>query len=142
MSLARACMQQVVFGDPVAYQAGLSEVLDEVNVENGKGQTMSDKEDRIRQRAYEKWQKEGESHGWHDRHWSEAEAEVSAEDQPLPSDASATPMMDDAGMPSDDEIKSDAGASAASAAVAGVDTKKSRAPAAAKKPAAKKSKSA
>lgn len=106
---------------------------------------MSDKEDRIRQRAYEKWQKEGESHGWHDRHWSEAEAEVAAEDGLLPSDATATPMMDDAGMPSDDQIKSDAGASAASAAVTGVDTKKSRSasaksavPAAAKKPAARK----
>ncbi|MBS9719281.1 DUF2934 domain-containing protein [Tianweitania sp. BSSL-BM11] len=103
---------------------------------------MSDKEDRIRQRAYEKWQKEGESHGWHDRHWAEAEAEVSAEDQPLPSDASTTPMMDDAGMPSDEDIKSDAGSAAASAAVSGVNTKKSRSSAAAKKPAARKGKTA
>jgi hypothetical protein len=103
---------------------------------------MSDKEDRIRQRAFEKWQKDGETHGWHDRHWAEAEAEVSAEGEPSLSEAAETPMMDDAGMPSDEEIKSDAGASAASAAVAGVDTKKSRALAAAKKPAARKNKSA
>ena len=45
---------------------------------------MSDKQDRIRQRAYEEWQKEGEAHGWHDRHWSEAEAEISAMISPRP----------------------------------------------------------
>ena len=107
---------------------------------------MSDKEERIRQRAYEKWQKAGESHGWHDRHWAEAEAELSSEDEAPSAESAATPMMDDAGMPNDDQIKSDAGASAASAAVTGVDTKPARsgsaasaAPAAAKKPAARKS---
>ena len=102
---------------------------------------MSDKEERIRQLAYEKWQKDGENHGWHDRHWAEAEAEVSSQESSIAAEAeaAATPMMDDAGMPNDDQIKSDAGASAASAAVAGVDTKPAHSPAAAKKPAARKS---
>jgi hypothetical protein len=96
---------------------------------------MSDREERIRQRAYEKWQKEGEEHGWHDRHWAEAEREIAAEGQsaegtgnsPSSEADAATPMMDDAGMPGSDEIKSDAGAAASAAAVSGVATGKRRA---------------
>ncbi len=85
---------------------------------------MSEREERIRQRAYEKWQKEGEAHGWHDRHWAEAESEVDAEEKGTgavtkkavttrkKAVAAATPMMDDAGMPDADTLKSDAGSKA------------------------------
>lgn len=113
---------------------------------------MSDKEERIRQRAYEKWQKEGETHGWHDRHWAEAEQEISAEDgknapaaktagrkKSQPSD-NVTPMMDDAGAPSDDVINSDAGAAASRTAATGVDAKTRNGAAKAKPAAAKAAK--
>ncbi len=39
----------------------------------------SDKEARIRQRAYEIWQREGRPHGRDAEHWQQAEAEIMAE---------------------------------------------------------------
>ncbi|MGQ9368496.1 DUF2934 domain-containing protein [Azospirillum sp. A39] len=36
--------------------------------------------DRIRQRAHEIWEREGNPHGRHDEHWAQAEAEIAAED--------------------------------------------------------------
>ena len=90
---------------------------------------MNDREERIRQRAYDKWQKDGETHGWHDRHWNEAESEISSEDDTTGSvgsiaadeteAASATPMMDDAGTPESGAIEVDSGAKARSAAASG-----------------------
>jgi hypothetical protein len=86
---------------------------------------MSDKEERIRQRAYEKWQKQGEEHGWHDRHWAEAESEIAAEDDKPVRKAgtrkkgaaeTTEPMMDDAGLPESNLVTSDGGATAAEAA--------------------------
>jgi Protein of unknown function (DUF2934) len=38
------------------------------------------REQRIRERAYAIWQREGEGHGLHDAHWRQAEVEISAED--------------------------------------------------------------
>ena len=40
---------------------------------------MPDKEEKIRHRAYEKWEREGRSHGHHERHWEEATREVELE---------------------------------------------------------------
>jgi hypothetical protein len=47
---------------------------------------MSDKdrEERIRNKAYEIWEREGASHGSHDRHWREATAHVDAESTAKP----------------------------------------------------------
>ncbi|HXV24150.1 MAG TPA: DUF2934 domain-containing protein [Alphaproteobacteria bacterium] len=36
------------------------------------------REDRIRERAYQIWQKEGRPLGHHERHWYQAEAEIRA----------------------------------------------------------------
>jgi hypothetical protein len=85
-----------------------------------------DKEERIRQRAYEKWQKEGAEHGWHERHWAEAEREIDSEEGSF---TDSGPMMDDAGMPDADQIQAISGESAATAAITGVETKKRRPPA-------------
>ena len=41
---------------------------------------MSDKEHKIRARAYELWEREGRGHGSHDRHWLEATRQVEAEE--------------------------------------------------------------
>ena len=40
----------------------------------------SDQEARIRQRAYEIWQREGRPEGREDEHWQRAQAEIMAED--------------------------------------------------------------
>ncbi|MCO6050967.1 DUF2934 domain-containing protein [Mesorhizobium sp. RP14(2022)] len=50
---------------------------------------MSDqgREDRIRSRAYGKWESEGRQDGHHDRHWDEASREVDGEGDGLPADA-------------------------------------------------------
>lgn len=40
---------------------------------------MPGKEERIRARAYELWEREGGSHGSHERHWLEATRQVEAE---------------------------------------------------------------
>lgn len=42
---------------------------------------MSDKEGRIRQRAYEIWQRAGEREGSHLEHWFQASREIDAEDE-------------------------------------------------------------
>jgi hypothetical protein len=39
------------------------------------------REERIRDRAYEIWQREGAEHGRHADHWLRAEAEIEAEDR-------------------------------------------------------------
>ena len=39
----------------------------------------SDREERIKQRAYELWQSEGHGHGRHEDHWHRAEREIAAE---------------------------------------------------------------
>jgi hypothetical protein len=36
-----------------------------------------DREETLRQKAYEKWESEGRPEGEHDRHWREAESEFS-----------------------------------------------------------------
>lgn len=41
---------------------------------------MADREERVRQRAHEIWQREGGSHGRHDEHWHQAQREIEAED--------------------------------------------------------------
>jgi len=39
----------------------------------------SDREERIKQRAYALWQSEGHRHGRHEDHWHRAEREIAAE---------------------------------------------------------------
>jgi DUF2934 family protein len=39
----------------------------------------SDREKRVRERAYQIWQREGEPHGRSDEHWAQAEAEIELE---------------------------------------------------------------
>lgn len=41
---------------------------------------QDDREDRIRQRAHEIWEREGQPEGKHDEHWAQATAEIAAED--------------------------------------------------------------
>ncbi len=36
--------------------------------------------EKVRRRAYDLWQQEGESHGRHEDHWAEAERQIDAED--------------------------------------------------------------
>lgn len=40
-----------------------------------------DRHQRIRQRAYEIWEREGGGHGDPEKHWHQAEAEIEREDQ-------------------------------------------------------------
>ena len=40
----------------------------------------SNREERIKQRAYELWQTEGHGHGRHEDHWHRAEREITAEE--------------------------------------------------------------
>ena len=40
----------------------------------------SDREERIKQRAYALWQSEGHRHGRHEDHWHRAEREIAAEE--------------------------------------------------------------
>ena len=40
----------------------------------------SDREERIRRRAYAIWQSEGHAHGRHEDHWHRAEREIAAEE--------------------------------------------------------------
>jgi hypothetical protein len=42
----------------------------------------SDWEKRVRKRAYQLWQREGEPHGRAEEHWAQAEAEVEIEHEP------------------------------------------------------------
>ncbi|WP_087001668.1 DUF2934 domain-containing protein [Rhizobium sullae] len=42
--------------------------------------SSGDREDRIRRRAYEKWEREGRPDGEHERHWQQAEKEIEGED--------------------------------------------------------------
>lgn len=42
---------------------------------------MDDKQQKIRQRAYELWENEGRLHGAHDEHWRRAQAEHDATHQ-------------------------------------------------------------
>ncbi|QPC91579.1 DUF2934 domain-containing protein [Mesorhizobium sp. INR15] len=42
---------------------------------------VDDKDDRIRRRAYEIWQRSGEGHGEHQHHWDQASAETEREDR-------------------------------------------------------------
>ncbi|WP_083338463.1 DUF2934 domain-containing protein [Ensifer sp. LCM 4579] len=39
-----------------------------------------DREERLRERAYQIWEREGRKHGDHERHWEEAEAELGKEE--------------------------------------------------------------
>ncbi|WP_353839184.1 DUF2934 domain-containing protein, partial [Mesorhizobium sp.] len=48
------------------------------------GTNMSDeKHERIRRRAYEIWEREGHTHGLHERHWNQAILEIETEDRLL-----------------------------------------------------------
>ena len=38
-----------------------------------------DRDEQVRQRAHKIWQREGEQHGSHDRHWEQANSEIDAE---------------------------------------------------------------
>jgi hypothetical protein len=40
----------------------------------------TDREDRIRQRAHEMWERDGSPEGRHEEHWKAAETEVDSED--------------------------------------------------------------
>ena len=40
----------------------------------------SEREERIKQRAYELWQSEGHGHGRHEDHWHRAERDIAAEE--------------------------------------------------------------
>ncbi|TIS85568.1 DUF2934 domain-containing protein [Mesorhizobium sp.] len=42
-----------------------------------------DKHERIRRRAYEIWEREGQAHGLHERHWNQATFEIENEDRSL-----------------------------------------------------------
>ncbi|MER8874585.1 DUF2934 domain-containing protein [Mesorhizobium sp. M0814] len=42
-----------------------------------------DKHERIRRRAYEIWEREGQTHGLHERHWNQATFEIENEDRSL-----------------------------------------------------------
>ncbi|MER8783357.1 DUF2934 domain-containing protein [Mesorhizobium sp. M1006] len=57
-----------------------------------------DRHDKIRQRAYEIWQREGGIHGDPERHWHQAEAEVDRE--------AALPLTADDALPETGEIAS------------------------------------
>jgi hypothetical protein len=53
---------------------------------------MADSRDeRIRRRAYEIWDREGRTHGRHDEHWHQAAAEIDAEDRAGDEGAAAQP---------------------------------------------------
>lgn len=52
---------------------------------------MHNREERIRARAYEIWQREGCPEGCEDEHWRQAEAEVDAEDSEVSSGELAPP---------------------------------------------------
>ena len=43
-------------------------------------QSQSDRDARIRDRAYQIWLTEGRRHGHHDTHWQQAEREIAAEE--------------------------------------------------------------
>ncbi|TGT90554.1 MULTISPECIES: DUF2934 domain-containing protein [unclassified Mesorhizobium] len=55
-----------------------------------------DRDDKIRDRAYEIWQREGGGHGDHDRHWRQAEMEIDRE--------AALPLTADDALPQTGEI--------------------------------------
>ncbi len=40
---------------------------------------MADKEDRIKARAHQIWEREGHAHGEHERHWDQATREIEEE---------------------------------------------------------------
>ncbi|PAQ08458.1 DUF2934 domain-containing protein [Mesorhizobium temperatum] len=42
-----------------------------------------DKHERIRRRAYEIWEREGQTHGLHEHHWTQATLEIENEDRSL-----------------------------------------------------------
>jgi hypothetical protein len=54
---------------------------------------MGDREQRIRERAYDLWQKAGEPHGQHDEHWAQAELDLGRESEGA--DASASDVDED-----------------------------------------------
>ncbi|KRB23467.1 MULTISPECIES: DUF2934 domain-containing protein [Mesorhizobium] len=57
-----------------------------------------DRNDKIRDRAYAIWQREGGAHGDHERHWHQAEMEIDRE--------SALPLTADDALPQTREIAS------------------------------------
>ncbi|RVD47467.1 MAG: DUF2934 domain-containing protein [Mesorhizobium sp.] len=57
-----------------------------------------DRDDKIRDRAYEIWQREGGGHGDHDRHWHQAEMEIDRE--------AALPLTADDALPETGKIAS------------------------------------
>ncbi|QKD06340.1 DUF2934 domain-containing protein [Mesorhizobium loti] len=57
-----------------------------------------DRNDKIRDRAYAIWQREGGAHGDHDRHWHQAQMEIDRE--------SALPLTADDALPETSEIAS------------------------------------
>ena len=82
----------------------------------------ADKQQRIKQRAYEIWEKSGRPHGAHEVHWLQATSEIEVEDSP--------------GKPK--RAKAAATAKAPAAAKAKTAAPKAAAPKAAAKPAAVK----
>ncbi|AZO24604.1 DUF2934 domain-containing protein [Mesorhizobium sp. M1E.F.Ca.ET.045.02.1.1] len=57
-----------------------------------------DRIEKIRQRAYEIWQREGSIHGDHERHWHQAEMEIDRE--------AALPLTADDALPETREVSS------------------------------------
>ena len=48
-----------------------------------------DREDRVRQRAHEIWERDGRPHGHDKKHWEQASNEIDAEEGAKPADAAA-----------------------------------------------------
>src|SRR5204862_2414685 len=68
-------------GAGVPFNPAERELLRAASVRGSEEPTMrSDREERIRQRAYAIWQSEGHGHGRHEDHWHRAEQEIAAEE--------------------------------------------------------------
>jgi hypothetical protein len=59
-------------------------------VQSREDKMSDDRNASIRQRAYEKWEREGKPDGQHERHWTEAADEVDAEDGTIPNHLTET----------------------------------------------------
>lgn len=55
------------------------------------------REDRIRERAYEIWEREGRKDGGHERHWEEAEKEMRKKESGISPSANPSGLGDPSG---------------------------------------------
>lgn len=84
------------------------------------------REERIRERAYAIWEREGGQHGRHDEHWQRAETEIGAERPTVPPSPEMAPTP--ARSPADQPVESRPAARAAVASEAPKKAAKRRAP--------------